>query len=446
MEPGSVERKLVAILASDIVGYSRLMGADDVGTLARLKAYRKDVIDPKIAEHHGRIVKTTGDGMLVEFASIVDAVQCATDIQGELAAKNADLPNDLKMEFRIGVNIGDVIVEGDDIYGDGVNVAARLEALAAPGGICIAGSVYEQVKKNLDVGYEFLGKQEVKNIAEPVSVFRVRIEPGAAAPPGATSEAVPGAPTSPAPPEKPSIVVLPFENMSGDPEQAYFSDGIVEDIITDLSHVSGLFVVARNSAFTYKGKIVKVQEVSRELGVRYVLEGSVRKAGNRVRINAQLIDGGTGGHIWAERYDRDLTDIFAVQDEVTRNIVSALAIELTRDEQGCLGRKGTDNLVAYDYFLRGREYAWRHTSETNAQARSMFARAIELDRKFAAAYAGLAYSHVLDYVNRWSESPRQSLEQAQEQTQTALGLNDSEPHARFVSSVVDGLRKAGLKE
>ncbi|MEE9210059.1 MAG: adenylate/guanylate cyclase domain-containing protein, partial [Kiloniellales bacterium] len=344
-----MERRLAAILAADVVGYSRLMGEDEAGTLARLQAHREALIDPKIAEHHGRLVKLMGDGALVEFASVVDAVECAVEIQRAMAGRQEGVPQDKRIEFRIGINIGDVIVEGEDIYGDGVNVAARLEGLAEPGGICISRAARDQIRDKLDFELEDLGEHEVKNIARPIRVFRVRTEADAGAAVGSTRPsgrkfgrwpvaaalviaAAAGAalwqfqPRAPAPtpeavrqqaaavrvPDRPSIAVLPFTNMSGDPEQEYFSDGITEDIITDLSKVSGLFVVARHSSFTYKGKAVRVQDVGRDLGVRHVLEGSVRKAGGRVRITAQLIDAASGDHVWAERYDRDLTDVFAV--------------------------------------------------------------------------------------------------------------------------------------
>ena len=323
------ERRLAAILSADVVGYSRLMGADESGTLARLKTHRGEIIDPKIAEHHGRIAKLMGDGVLVEFASVVDAVQCATDIQRAMADRNADVAEERRIELRIGINVGDIIVDGDDIYGDGVNVAARLEGLAEPGGVCISRSTRDQVRDKLDLALKDMGEVEVKNIARPVRVFRIHIaEQGLAPPPDSPRTSAGRARTS----DQQSIAVLPFENMSGDPEQEYFADGIAEDIITALSKVSGMFVIARNSSFTYKGQAVPVQKVSNALGVRHILEGSVRKAGNRVRITAQLVDGTSGGHLWAERYDRDLKDIFAVQDDVNQQIVSALEVELKAGE------------------------------------------------------------------------------------------------------------------
>ena len=423
MPSDDVKRKLVAVLSADVAGYSRLMGDDEEGTLARLSAYR-EIFDGLIAGHDGRVVGSAGDSILAEFASPVEALRCAVEAQGELGTRNDELPEGRRMRFRIGINLGDVMVKGDDIFGQGVNVAARLDGLARPGGICISGSVYDQVSSTLDLGYEDLGPQSVKNIAEPVRTYRIETAPAAAT----------EAPMEP--PEKPSIAVLPFENMSGDPEQEYFSDGITEDIITDLSKISALFVIARNSSFTYKGKTATVGQVSRELGVRFVLEGSVRKAANRVRINAQLIDGTTGGHVWAERYDRELEDIFAVQDEVTREIVSALELKLTADEQERLSAKGTDNLDAYDHFLRGRELVWRLTREGTAQARPLLERAIELDPDFAPAFATLAVAHVSDYVNRWSEAPERSLDRAHELAQRAVELDESDPSAHYALGVV----------
>jgi adenylate cyclase len=417
------ERRLAAILAADMVGYSRLMGADESGTLKRLKASRGEVIDPEIDRHGGRIVKTTGDGILVEFASAVDAVECALAMQRALADRNVGLPESERMEFRVGINVGDVIVDGDDLYGDGVNVAARLEAIAEPGGLCISGAVFDYVKHKLDLECEDLGGQTLKNIAEPVHVYRVRLSAGKSARDTAASNLQP--------PDKPSIAVLPFDNMSGDPEQEYFADGIAEDIITSLSKISGLFVIARNSTFTYKGTAVNVPRVSQELGVRYVVEGSVRKAGGRVRITAQLIDGASGGHLWADKFDRELTDIFAVQDEVTEKIVSALALKLTEDERARIAHDGTENVEAYDYFLRGRDQMLRQTSEANAQALVMLERATELDPGFAPAYAILAHASVEKFINRWGEEPERSAALALEAAEKALALDDSEPTAHF---------------
>jgi len=423
--PARIERKLAAILSADVKGYSRLMGEDEVATIRTLTTYR-EVMSAFIRQYRGRVVDSPGDNLLAEFASVVDAVQCAVETQRELTARNADLPPERKMEFRIGINLGDVIVEGERIYGDGVNLAARLEGLAEAGGICISGIVYDQVEtklNSLNLGYEYLGEQTVKNIAKPVPVYRVQMEPGQSSS-SANREKTPTL----ALPDKPSIAVLPFANMSGDPEQEYFSDGITEDLITDLSKLSGLFVISRNSVFLYKGKAVKPEQVSRELGVRYLLEGSVRKAGSRVRITAQLIDATSGYHLWAERYDRELQDIFALQDEVTQKIVAALEVKLTEGEQGRLGRAPTDNLEAYDCFLRGLEYHAQHTQGANAQARQMFERAIALDPEFAAAYAFLGRTYLMEMIYQWNQDP-QTQEKIFALGQQAVTLDDSQPAA-----------------
>src|SRR6058998_2519877 len=427
--PVSVERKLAAILSADVQGYSRLMGEDEVATIRTLTAYRT-VMAALIQRHRGRVVDSPGDNLLAEFASVLDAVQCAVEIQQELKLRNADLPAPRKMEFRIGINLGDVIVEGERIYGEGVNIAARLEGLAEAGGICISGTVYDQIENKLALGYKYLGKQVVKNIARPVQVYRVYMEPRAA--PLKASREAEGQPQPSQKgmelPDKPSIAVLPFANLSGDPEQEYFSDGMTEDLITDLSKLSGLFVISRNSVFLYKGKAVKPEQIGKELGVRYVLEGSVRKAGSRVRITAQLVDATTSYHLWADRYDRDLQDIFAVQDEVTRKIVAALQVKLTEGEQQRMGHTPTNNLEAYEYFLRGLEFHAHRTQEANGQARQMFERAIALDPNFAAAYAWLGRTHVLDWFHRWSQDP-QVLERALALAGQAIALNESLPGA-----------------
>ncbi len=366
------QRRLAAILAADVVGYSRLMGADEGGTLARLKALRAEVFDPETATHNGRIVKTTGDGVLVEFASAVDAVECDGAVQ----------PEDQRIELRIGINLGDIIVDDDDIYGDGVNIAARMEGLADAGGVRISGTVFDQVRGKLDLAFDDLGTREVKNIAEPVRVYGVALGEGA----GAT-----GAAATPAPSNKPSIAVMPFANMSGDVEQEYFADGITEDLITDLSKVSGLFVIARNSSFAYKGQALDLRRVGRELGVRHVLEGSVRKAGGRVRINAQLIDAATGGHLWAERYDGELDDIFTLQDEITEKIVTALEASLTPSEQARAGHRLTNDIEAYDFFLQARRQMSLFTPESMAEAVALCEKAIEIDPGFAAASGFVAF-------------------------------------------------------
>ncbi len=472
MEPTGVKRKLAVILAADVEGYSRLMGADEEATLSTLSDYR-EIIDGLIARHEGRIVGTAGDSVLAEFGSAVEAVRSATAIQEELATRNAELPEDRRMRFRIGINVGDVMVKGDDLFGDGVNVAARLEGLAEAGGICISGSTFEQVKNKLSVGFEDIGPQEVKNIAEPVPAFRLvpglvsgaagartapkpsmtarwripAIAAGAVVVVAVAGVAIWDAYLRPAPPppvvaseeapvpqrpDKPSIAVLPFKNLSGDPEQEYFSDGITNDIITDLSKFSNLFVIASNSTFTYKARPVKVEEIGRDLGVRYVLEGSVQKAGDKVRINAQLIDVTTGGHLWAERYDRDLKDVFALQDEIAGKIVAALEVTLTEGEQEQVARRYTDNLEAYDNFLRGRGFQGGTTKEKNAQARQLLERAIELDPKFAGGYAELSWIHFFEFFLYWSAGSR-ALERAFELAQKAVALDDSLPdaHARL---------------
>src|SRR5438034_10736757 len=379
-----MERRLTAILAADVVGYSRLMGANESGTVAALKTLQTDFIDGKIAEHQGRIVKLTGDGMLVEFPSVVNAVACAAEMQRGIHDRNTGVPSDRRIEFRIGVNVGDVIVQGDDIFGDGVNVAARLESIATPGGTAISGPVRDHVGNRLDLAFEDMGEQTLKNIERPIRVYRVAVDSPAAL--GTKDEE----PTQHQQLEKPSVAVLPFNNMSGDPEQEYFSDGITEDIITDLSNVSGLFVVARNTAFTYKGKPVKVQQVAQALGVRFILEGSVRKAGSRVRVTGQLIQGKDGGHVWAGRFDRDLTDIFAIQDEITHAIVEQLKVKLLPQEKKSISQTPTDNVEAYTYYLRGRQFMQRHSKSNYQLARRMFAKAVELDPLYARAYAGIA--------------------------------------------------------
>jgi adenylate cyclase len=372
-----MERRLTAILAADVVGYSRLMTIDETGTLATLKSLRKNLVNPKISEHNGRIVKLTGDGMLIEFPSVVSAVACAVDIQSAMRTRNATEAA-ARIEFRIGINLGDIIVEDGDIFGDGVNVAARLEGIAPIGGIAVSQSVRDHVGKRLDLAFEDMGERRLKNIEAPIRVYSISVEH--ASTDGAAS----------ARQERPSIAVLPFVNMSGDPEQEYFSDGITEDIITDLSKVSGLFVVARNTAFTYKGKHVDVQEVAKRLGVNFILEGSVRKAGARVRVTGQLINGKDSGHVWADRYDRDLTDIFAIQDEITHAIVEQLKVKLLPQEKKSIGQTPTGNVEAYTYYLRGRQFLHRHSKSYYQLARRMFAKAVELDPAYARAYAGIA--------------------------------------------------------
>ncbi|WP_428649038.1 TPR end-of-group domain-containing protein [Roseibium sp.] len=371
-----MERRLAAILAADVVGYSRLMGANEVGTLTAMREIRTGLIDEAIGDAGGRIVKLMGDGILAEFTSVVGALESALAIQHAMDTRNADVPEDRQIRFRIGINIGDVVVEDDDIFGDGVNIAARIEALARPGGIAVSGAVRDQVGKRLDVAFDSAGEPPLKNIDEPVPVFHVAPRPSE---PHSTA----GAPAS-----LPSIAVLPFTNMSGDPEQEYFADGITEDLITDLSKLSGLFVVGRNSAFVYKGTPVNLQEIARNLGVRHILEGSVRKSGNRIRITGQLIDGVTGGHLWADRYDRDLSDIFALQDEITKTIIDQLQVRLL--ETDTPDRTKAENAGAYTHYLKGRQLYHMRTRRLMEQARTHFFKALEHDPNYARAYVGLA--------------------------------------------------------
>src|ERR1700726_649373 len=385
MAEARVQRRLAAILAADVAGYSRLMGADEEGTLAALKELRRELADPKIKEHRGRIVKTTGDGLLVEFASVVDAVRCAVEVQHEMAERNVGVPAERRIEFRIGINLGDIIKDGRDIYGDGVNVAARLEALAEPGGICVNRVVRDQVRDKLDFAFEDAGEQRVKNIARPLRVYHVR--PGQLA-----DEAMSAAQPPLALPDKPSVAVLPFTNMSGDPEQEFVSDGIAEDVISALSHYPSLFVIARNSTFTYKGRAVDVKQVGRELGVRYVLEGSVRKAGNRIRVTAQLIEAETGNHVWAERYDRDLADIFAVQDEIATAVTTAIAPAVADAEQRRAMRKTPESLDAWAAYQGRLWHLGKKVAADNALAQKFFQQAIALGPNFGGGYRGLAYS------------------------------------------------------
>lgn len=379
-----VERRLAAILAADIVGYSRLMEANEERTLGVLKMHRREFFDPTVAKHAGRIFKTMGDGFLCEFKSVLNATRCAVEIQRGMLERNAGVPEDRHIKFRIGINLGEIIVDGDDFYGDGVNLAARLEGLAGPGGIACSEIVRSQIGNKLEIDFIDQGEKTVKNIAQPLRVYFVN--PSWTTGAGSATSAAGKAPIS----VKPSIAVLPFQNMSNDPEQEFFSDGITEDIITDLSNVSGLFVLGRNTVFTYKGKSVNLEQVARDLGVAYLIEGSVRKAGNRVRINAQLIEGASGGHIWAQRFDRDLTDIFAIQDEITQTIVSQLKVKLLPEEKKAIEQAPTANIEAYTDYLKGRQLFNTRTPASLTVARRMFARAVELDPLYARAYAGLA--------------------------------------------------------
>lgn len=377
-----MERRLSAILAADVVGYSRLMGANEVGTLTALNGSRREVIEPRIAEHRGRVVKLTGDGLLAEFPSVVGAVECAAVIQREMGARNAVLPEDRRIELRIGINLGDVIVEGDDIFGDGVNVAARIESMARPGGVAVSALVREQIGNKLEVRFEDMGEHHLKNIAQPVRLYDV-IAAG-------VTESLPTIGPIGDLGAKPSIAVLPFINMSGDPEQEYFSDGITEDIVTDLSKISGLFVIGRNSSFNYKGMSLQLSKVASELGVKFLLEGSVRKAGKKIRVTAQLIEGSSSRHLWAERFDRDLTDIFVIQDEIATAIVDQLKVRLVPAEKEAIGQAPTSSIEAYSYYLRGRQYFHNSTKWFLGLARQMFSKAVKIDPLYAHAYAGIA--------------------------------------------------------
>jgi len=430
-----LQRKLAAILSADVVGYSRLMGIDEAATLSRLNALRRELKDPTIARHSGRIVKLMGDGALVEFASAVNAVDCAVEIQRRLQEGPAQSAAAEPIRLRIGIHIGDVIIEGEDIFGDGVNIAARLEGVAEPGGIAISDDAWRQVQGKVAASFADDGEHSLKNISRPVRVYRLDL--------GAKSAAAPQPPRSAAQADTPSIAVLAFNNMSGDPEQEYFSDGISEDIITDLSKLSELHVIARNSSFTYKGKPVDVKRVGRELGVRYVLEGSVRKAGNRVRVSGQLIDAASGVHIWADRFDRDLTDIFAAQDELTQEIISALKIKLTEGEKARLVTSGTKSADAHDLYLKGRELMFgnKRNRETFAQSVACFQRAIECDPSYAAPYAGLGMTCIMDFNNRYSDTPETSLDQAERFAAEAIARDDKDPFARYVAAVTHMWKK-----
>ena len=423
-----VDRRLAAIFAGDIAGYSRLMGADEEGTLRQLKAHRKELVDPKVTEHRGRIVKTTGDGMLVEFVSVVDAVRCAVDIQRGMLERNSNVPADTRIQFRIGINVGDIIIDGDDIYGDGVNVAARLEALADPGGIMVSRVVHDQVQDKLGFEFDDMGEQAVKNIARPVGVHRIHLTEQVTRPiafAGKTDRALS---------ERPSIAVLPFVNMSGDPEQEYFADGISEDIITGLSKLRWFFVIARNSSFAYKGKAADVKRAARELGVRYVLEGSVRKGGNRVRITAQLIDATTGNHVWADRYDGDLADIFALQDEITRKVVAAIEPKLLEAESIRSQHRSSDDLGAWDLVVQANSLFWRLTKTEGETAIAMLKRAVERYPDYAPAYSMLAFALLASRLFGWTTEPQ--LKPAAALATRAAQLDDSDPWAHLALGFV----------
>ena len=420
------KRKLAAILSADVKGYSLLLADDESFTIKTLKEYR-EMMSYCIGQHNGRVVDSPGDNLLAEFSSAVDAVQCAMEIQKKLKKENERLVVDKRLNFRIGVNIGDIVQDGDHIYGSGVNVAARIEGIADPGGICLSRSAYNQVKEKLDFTFEYVGEHEVKNIKEPVSVYKVLMD----------SE-------SPKPlvdeplelPDKPSIAVLPFVNMSGDPSQEYFSDGLTEQIINGICKVSNLFVIARNSSFAYKGRSVNIRKVGKELGVRYILEGSLQKAGDRVRITVQLIDTTTGYHLWSENYDHDLSDIFALQDEITLKIINAMQIKLTMGEQARLWEGQTTSIQAYDMHMRGSECFFRYNEKDNKQAQQFYKEAINIDENFALAYAMLGATHIFDLLFRWSESPIQSFEQAEKCAEKTLALNDSLDLAYLASGFI----------
>ena len=408
-------RRLAAILAADVVGYSGLIGADEEGTLERLREMRAEVSDPKIAEHRGRIVKTTGDGLLVEFTSVIEALRCATEWQRDMAERNTGRLSD-RIEFRIGIHQGDVVVEDDDIFGDGVNVAARLEGLAEPGGICVSARVQEDAAGRLDLAFEDLGEQSLKNIARPVRVYRVSLDrvPGVAAPALAL-------------PDKPSIAVLPFQNMSGDPEQEYFADGMVEEIITALSHIRWLFVIARNSTFTYKGQVVDVKQVGRELGVRYVLEGSVRKGGNRVRITGQLIDVMTGTHLWADRFDGLIENVFELQDKIAVSVAGVIEPTLQAAEILRAADRPTNDLTAYDLYLRALGLVFPVTKDGLSTALELFGRAIGSDPHYGPALSWAAICHMLRILNGWAEAPEESRSKAGDLARQALRMTQNDP-------------------
>jgi adenylate cyclase len=427
----SFKRKLTAILSADVKGYSRLMGENEAETVKTLTAYRK-IMGELIQQHRGRVVDSPGDNLLAEFASVVDAVQCSVAAQNEFKARNAELPENRRMEFRIGVNLGDVIEEGGRIYGDGVNIAARIESLAEGGGICISGTVYEHIENKLPLKYDYLGEHAVKNITKPVRVYSVPMEYRSL--PLRVEVSSTNRMDFPLP-EKPSIAVLPFDNLSGDPDQEYLADGMTENIITVLSNVPAMFVIARNSTFTYKGKAVKVQKVAEDLGVQYVLEGSVQKSGSRVRVTAQLIDAIKGHHLWADRYDRDLQDVFALQDEITLKILTALQVKLTHGQEAQM-HESTDNLEAWRHFVRAIDFFERFTKEDNTKAQEFFKRAVELDSKYAAAWTMLGWTYWIDASYGFSESPKECFKQAVTIAQKALELDKANPD---VHSLLGGI-------
>src|SRR6267378_66664 len=422
MDVPGPERRLAAVLAADMVGYSRLMEVDETGTLARLKTHRIELIDPAIAKNRGRIIKTTGDGMLVEFHSVADAVLCAAEIQRRMARRNADVSPARWIQFRIGINLGDVIVEENDIFGDGVNVAARLETLAEPGGICVSGAVRDQVGDRLgDLEFEDLGDQSVKNISRPIRVFQVRLEPAATTGRGGAKDAAVTTTIA----KKPSIAVLPLVNMSGDPEQEFFADGLTEDIITALSRFRDLLVISRNTSSRYKGKAVDVKKIAKDLAVHYLIEGSVRKAGNRVRVTVQLIDAETDRHIWADRYDRELADIFAIQDEVTSSVVATLPRRVEAAMRDRAASKPTESMAAYECVLAGKLRHHRSTKEDNEAALRLLERAVELDPNYAHAHAWYACTLGQSWVNGFCQDRDATWNKMTDELSTALALDDN---------------------
>jgi len=428
------ERRLAAVLAADMVGYSRLMEVDETGTLARLKTHRIELIDPAIVKNRGRIIKTTGDGLLVEFQSVADAVLCAVEVQRRMSRRNTDVSPARWIQFRIGINLGDVIVEENDIFGDGVNVAARLEALAEPGGICVSAAVRDQVGNRLDdVEFEDLGDQTVKNIIRPIRVFRIRLDSDPKTPPEGATDAAVATTIS----KKPSIAVLPLVNMSGDPEQEFFTDGLTEDIITELSRFHNLLVISRNSTFVHKGKAVNVQDVAREFGVDYVLEGSVRKAGDRIRVTVQLIDAETDRHIWAERYDRELKDIFAIQDEMTRAIVAILPGRVEAATHDRAKRKPTDNMAAYECVLAAKVLHHRSIREDNAEAQRLLDRAVALDPTYAHAHAWKACVLGQTWGYDWCADRDATFRQVAAEAETALALDDNDSDVHRILAALD---------
>jgi len=434
-----LERRLAAILAADVVGYTRLMGEDEAGTLRRLTELRQEILEPLINEHHGRVVKLMGDGLLVEFASVVNALTCAVAWQNGVAERETAADEDKRFKFRIGINLGDVIVEGGDIHGDGVNIAARLESLADPGGICLSGDAYRQAKGKVEVDFEDLGERDLKNVAEPVRVYRIADDSSGTASAAPAREPL-------ALPDKPSIAVLPFDNMSGDSEQEYFSDGISEDLTTALSHIDWLFVIARNSAFTYKGETIDVKRVGRELGVRYVLEGSVRRAGDRVRINAQLVDAEADRHVWAERFDRQMVDVFELQDDIVASIAATVGPEITLAEIVRARDKRPETLDAWDHYLQAMASYHRMTKDDVAAAISHLEKAIEVEPEFANAYALLGLCHAHIGLRGWVRPARQAFEESHRFAEEAIRLAPSSPETNqalaFVLSITGEAERA----